>query len=103
MIADALAARFSCRGYLDRAVPRDLLREVLEQAQLTPSWCNTQPWSVRVTSGDATRRLVKTLGEDPCFGSDFDFPPGYAGVHAERRREVGFQLYESVGGDGDLL
>ena len=104
MIGQLLADRFSCRGYLDEQVPRDVLREVLEKAQSTPSWCNTQPWTLRVTSGDATTRLVEAMAADPRFGSDLDFPPGYDGVYADRRREVGWQLYEAVGvqrGDRD--
>lgn len=97
MIGQLLADRFSCRGFTDAQVPQDTLRDVFAKAQLTPSWCNTQPWRLRVTSGDATTRLVDVMAADPRFGSDLDFPPGYDGVYAERRREVGWQLYEAVG------
>ncbi|MBA4607611.1 nitroreductase [Aeromicrobium sp. Marseille-Q0843] len=92
-----LASRFSCRGYTDEPVPEDEIRAILSSAARTPSWCNVQPWHVDVVSGEALTRLRDDLMADASLGSDYPFPPGYDGVHAERRREVGWQLYEAVG------
>lgn len=100
-----LTDRRSCRGFLDEQLSRDVIDRLLAVAQHTASWCNTQPWEVVITSGAATTKLAEALstsGEG--FGSDFEFPAGYSGVHADRRREVGWQLYEAVGverGDRD--
>lgn len=99
-----LATRRSCRGFTDEPVPHDVVERLLTAAQRTPSWCNTQPWEVVVTSGGATDKLRSALMSDARYGSDIDFPPGYEGVLQERRREVGWQLYEAVGvakGDRD--
>jgi nitroreductase len=41
--ADANRARRSIRGFLDKAVPDSVIREVLDDAQHAPSNCNTQP------------------------------------------------------------
>lgn len=92
-----LAARRSCRGFLDEQVPREDIERVLAAAQRTASWCNTQPWHVVVTSGDATRRLAEAMASGDGFGTDFEFPAEYRGVYADRRREVGWQLYDAVG------
>lgn len=92
-----LAGRMSVRGFLDDPVPDALLERVFEAAQLAPSWCNTQPWTVRVTRGDATVKLREALAADDRTSSDFPFPESYEGVLRERRREVGWQLYEAVG------
>ncbi|MCQ3998916.1 nitroreductase [Aeromicrobium sp. 636] len=92
-----LAARFSCRGFRPDEIPEDDIRAVLRSASRTPSWCNVQPWHVDIVSGDALERLRRDLAVDASLGSDYPFPPGYEGVHAERRREVGWQLYEAVG------
>ena len=84
-----LVNRFSCRAFRPDPVPDALIDRMLTIAQLAPSWCNTQPWQVTITSGEATDRFRAALI------ADIDNPtPDTA---PERRREVGWQLYESAG------
>lgn len=92
-----LAQRFSCRGFRAEPLDEATIVEILTAAGHTPSWCNVQPWQVDVVSGPAVDRLRADLTADTSFGEDYAFPPGYAGVHAERRRETGWQLYDAVG------
>jgi nitroreductase len=103
-----LAERFSCRGYKPDPVPRPVIERMLSIAQLSASWCNSQPWQVIVTEGEGTERFRKALfdhatadhaahGGIPDMEPDFPFPAAYRGVYKERQREVGWQLYESVG------
>lgn len=92
-----LASRFSCRGFTAEPVPESEIEAILASAARTPSWCNVQPWHVDIVSGDALVRLRRELIADASLGSDYPFPPGYEGVHAQRRREVGWQLYQAVG------
>lgn len=101
-LADLLERRFSCRSFLPDAVPRPLLERMFMLAQMTPSWANTQPWEVMITSGAATERLRQALLADfdspePLMPSDLPFPDAYSGARLDRRREVGWQLYESAG------
>jgi nitroreductase len=101
-LADLLERRFSCRSFLPRPVPRATLEQMLALAQMTPSWANTQPWQVTITSGAATERLRAALLADfdspePLAAPDLPFPETYSGVRQDRRREVGWQLYESAG------
>ena len=102
-----LAARHSCRGFRPDPVPRDIIERMLSLAQRTASWCNAQPWRVSITEGAATDRfraaLLGHVAANPAK-PDIAFPREYRGVHLARRRECGFQLYESVGiarGDRD--
>ncbi|MDF3146520.1 MULTISPECIES: nitroreductase [unclassified Streptomyces] len=95
-----LADRWTCRQFLPDAVPRDTIEHLLQLAQRTPSWCNTQPWHVHLTEGAATEQLrtellahVRTSLPAP----DFPFPAQYTGVYRERRRECGLQMYGSLG------
>ena len=96
-----LRGRWSCRGFLDRQVPRATIEQLLSMAQRTPSWCNTQPWHAIVTSGDATRRLGAALYDHALTGApdtpDLPFPPGYTGIYLDRRRACGYQLYGALG------
>ena len=99
-LATLLRERHSCRGFLPRAVPRETIARFLEMAQRTPSWCNSQPWQVIVTSGAATERFRAGLLQHAAAHApspDIAFPREYRGVYLERRRACGWQLYESVG------
>ena len=95
-----LAERYSCRAYLAEPVARETIDAILQLAQRTASWCNSQPWQVIVTSAEATGRLRRAFDSDEAAeDAAFDIAPPaeYRGVYQERRRECGFQLYESVG------
>jgi len=94
------AGRHSCRAFTSDEVPRDVIATVLETAQRTPSWCNTQPWAVTVLSGAATVALSERLYASAVSGAaatyDLDTPT-YEGESLERRRAAGWALYEAVG------
>lgn len=103
-LADALETilgrRYSCRAFLAKPIPREVLERVFDLARLTPSWCNTQPWNVVVCEGAATQRFAAALTERVLRGpgiSDLPMPPSYEGVYRERRREAGWALYGAVG------
>ena len=95
-----LNERWSCRGFRPDPVPEETLRAVLDLAQRTPSWCNTQPWHTHLVSGEAAVQLAKVLTEAAVAGgldTDFPIPAGYHGVYDERRRAAGYALYASLG------
>lgn len=99
-----LDERWTCRQFRPDPVPDADIERLLALAQRTPSWCNTQPWQVDVTSGAATDRFRAALAEHVMAHPqqpDLAFPPAYAGVYRDRRRECGFQLYDSVGIEKD--
>lgn len=104
LLSSLAAERFSCRAFLPQKVPRSTVAQMLEIAQMSASWCNSQPWEVIVTEGKATDALRDKLfakaSADPSLAGmqpDFPFPGTYRGVYKERQREVGWQLYDSVG------
>ncbi|NKR61636.1 nitroreductase [Rhodococcus hoagii] len=95
-----LATRSSCRAFRPDPVPRATIEQILELAQRTPSWCNTQPWQVAITEGEGTERFRKGLGEYVRSNpqeSDFPFPAEYRGAYQQRRKACAMQLYASVG------
>jgi nitroreductase len=96
-----LHERYSVRAFLPQEVPRATIEHVLNVAQRTASWCNSQPWQVLIASGAAKERFRKSIyaaasSRTPDEG-DFPFPREYLGVYLERRRESGFQLYNTLG------
>lgn len=105
-LADVLTARHSCRGFLPEPVGTDVMRRVLEMAQQTPSWCNSQAWQVHLVSGAARDALSARLVERVTAGPptpDIPGPVAYEGVYQERRRASGLALYEALSiGRGDV-
>ncbi|WP_233350896.1 nitroreductase [Hyphomonas sp. ND6WE1B] len=102
VLMNLLAERFSCRAFRPDPVPKDLIDRMLVMAQMSASWCNTQPWEVTVTSGPATDAFRDALVADADSDAslrvpDIPFPEAYTGIRLDRRREVGWQLYESAG------
>ncbi len=101
LLEKLLHGRHSCRAYLDRAVPRPVIRRVLDMASRTASDCNSQPWEVVLVGGAALERLRQAMYDNANAGAAFvtDIAPNgcYHGVYQERRRACGWALYESVG------
>jgi nitroreductase len=101
ILEELLAARFSCRAFLPQPVPRATIEHILAAAQKTASWCNSQPWRLEITSGAATQAFREVMYAAASSGrpnaGDFPFPREYRGVYLERRRESGFQLYNTLG------
>lgn len=93
--------RFSARAFKSDPVPDAVLARILELAQCTPSWCNTQPWELVITRGAATVRLREALYAHARSGAaaatDFPFPAAYEGIYRDRRKVCGVQLYQSLG------
>jgi nitroreductase len=101
VLEELLGERYSVRAFLPQPVPRKTIEHVLTTAQRTASWCNSQPWQVLVASGEAKEEFRKLIYAEASSGakddSDFTPPREYTGVYLERRRESGFQLYNTLG------
>ena len=100
VLEQLLRARHSCRAFLPAPVDDRTIERILAVAQLTPSWCNAQPWKVIVTRRAATESFRDALFEHtrtPQPQPDIPFPQDYRGVYRDRRRACGFELYDAVG------
>lgn len=100
VLEELLNERYSCRAFKPDPVPRPIIERILTTAQRTASWCNSQPWQVLIISGAAKEEFRKKIYAEAMSGEgEHDFPPPreYLGVYLERRRESGFQLYNTLG------
>jgi len=101
VLEELLGERYSCRAYRPDPVPRPTIERILTAAQRTASWCNSQPWQVVIASGAAKERFRADIYAAASSGApddgDFSFPREYRGVYLDRRRESGFQLYNTLG------
>lgn len=98
---DVIQQRRSIRGYLNKPVPKALIREVLALAMRAPTSYNTQPWNFYVVTGEVLERIragnvERTLAGVP-DSREFRTGPDYAGPHRDRQIGVAKQLFAAMG------
>ena len=98
---EVVKSRRSIRGYLDKPVPKELIREILEIAMRAPTSMNSQPWNFYVVAGEVLDRIRKGNVERNVAGvpdsREFRMGPPYAGVHRDRQVEIAVQLFQAMG------
>lgn len=97
-VAEAVASRRSIRAFLDQPVPFETISRVLEQARMTPSGCNFQPWEAVVLTGAPLKALQDTLlASQPDEPLEYDFSaPGQLPHYQSRLQEVGALMYGAM-------
>lgn len=103
-VREAVASRYSCRAFLSKPVPEDVVRDIIERAARAPSAGNMQPWFVYAIAGLRVQELVALLAprmanELPSGeGTDYTiYPAPLSEPYKKRRFQVGEALYESIG------
>lgn len=97
---ETVRTRRSYRGFLNKQVPDSIIREVLEDAQCSPSNCNTQPWNTHIVRGEKLRELSRLLHAKNAAG---DFTPDFTfdmdefyGAYGDRKNAQGKAYYEAM-------
>jgi nitroreductase len=116
--------RRSVRDFLPTPIPNEVLYAVLEDANWSPSWSNTQPYRIAIASGSVRDKLAAELtarfdtgmkaiaggvfGKLRAFITRQGLPDGDVKVDFEypedlltRRRATGFGLYKLLGIERD--
>ncbi len=98
-VSEAVASRRSVRGFLDKAVPLETLRRVMDKARMAPSGCNFQPWEATIVSGEPLKALQqRMLAASPQDPMEYDYnAPSQSPVHLARVQELGGTMYETMG------
>lgn len=101
-VSDAVAARRSVRGFLDRPVDSVLLRGLAIRAGRAASGGNLQPWHVDLVHGASLARLKDVMRDKLAAGEKE--PPAYAiyplqldNPYEGRRVAVGEAMYGEIG------
>jgi nitroreductase len=102
-VLEAIAGRKSIRAFRTDPVPKETLEKLFALAQRAPSGTNTQPWHVYVCAGAVKQAITDDVlalvraGKGRKYEDYNYYPPTWNEVHRERRRRVGWSLYELVG------
>lgn len=98
---EAVRQRFSSRAFLPTPLTDEQIRAVLQDAQYSPSNCNTQPWHVHIASGETKDALQKMMIENDSAGKatpDFSFSYNdFHGDYYERSQRQAKIYYDALG------
>lgn len=102
-VSEAVRSRLSVRAFLDKPVPPNLLRSVLDLAARAPSGGNLQPWRLHVLSGGTLeefreimrQRLARDPSPDPL--EYHVYPANLWEPYRTRRFRVGEMMYALLG------
>lgn len=100
-LIDAIHARRSVRGYLQKEIPQATLHRIFEIAQQAPSNCNVQPWQVFVATGALRDRLSRQMVEYTKQGveptPDYPYNDRFTGAYRKRQVDCAVALYNEMG------
>lgn len=101
-VSDAIAARRSVRGFLDRAVDPALLHGIVAGAARAPSGGNLQPWHIDILTGDSLARFKAIMAAKLANGemepAEYAvYPPALPSPWRERRFALGEAMYAHIG------
>lgn len=99
----AIRSRKSVRSFMPWNVPKSVIEHILKVASRAPSGNNVQPWHVHVLTGQAKQNLCDDIiasatDEAGQHAAEYEYyPTEWFEPYQQRRREVGFSLYEKLG------
>ena len=98
---DVVLGRRSIRGYQNKAVPKQLIEDILALAMRSPSSMNTQPWNFAVVTGAVLDKIRAGNTERNLAGvphsREFRIGKAFEGQHRERQVGVAKQLFAAMG------
>jgi nitroreductase len=101
-VSEAVAYRRSVRGFLDKPVDVDLVRDIIVRSARAATGGNLQPWHIDLVHGDSLAQLKTIMAETvPKLptgeATEYDiYPSELTAPYTERRFEIGEMLYASL-------
>jgi nitroreductase len=101
-VAEAIVARRSVRGFLDRTVDPAMLKELAVRAARAATGGNIQPWHVDIVHGDSMAELKAIMAgkmerrETETPGYDI-YPKQMDDVYRQRTFAIGEEMYGRLG------
>lgn len=96
-----IKGRRSIRQFLDKEIPKEFIREIMDGARWSPSWGNTQSWNFHVLTGEPLKKFKEANhaafleGAEPV--PDIPMPGAWPDACRLRYNDMGRRLYDSLG------
>jgi len=99
-LREAILSRRSIRNFLKKAVPEELIKEILTDSQWAPSWGNTQPWEIMVIAGSPLEEF-KQKNKEALFSGikskpEIQMPEVFPSRLKQRYVDVGKSVLQSL-------
>ena len=104
---ELMKERHSARDFLQKEIPEETVKEIINIALNSPSWCNSQPWNVYVVSGKHLEKIKKewiSKNEQKIKGYA-DLQPVHRTEFSERcqkNMEEGLKIFKEKTNDPEL-
>ena len=102
---ECITQRHSCRAFLPKAVSKQTIEKILQAANRSPSYMNSQPWEVWVVTGEKLNTVAKSLYDkaikQETSAPDLTFPATWPGPVARRIEEHRLRRLKTLGIDLD--
>ena len=94
-VSDAVQSRSSIRAFLNKRVPNELLKTLLQTSSRSPSGGNLQPWKIYVLNGNAMEKFLEFQAGwfEPETAAYDIYPPSLKEPYRSSRFEVAEQMY----------
>ncbi len=100
-VLEAIRSRIATRAFLDKAVSRETIEQLLAVSRWAPSGGNLQPWRVSVVTGQTKREITDEIiraresgiQEHPDYRY---YPEEWYEPYISRRRACGYALYDAL-------
>ncbi len=103
VLKKTINSRISCRGFLDKEIPKEIIREIVEISERSPTWKNTQSYRLLAISGNLKKKICNELTERAKSGaepsSDFPYETGYPSNIKRRMMDLAMDFYGYLGID----
>ena len=101
-VSEAILSRITTRAFLDKPVPVEVIKQILETAKRAPSGGNLQPWHVWVLMGEPMARFKALIKEKMAVsprgeGTEYHiYPPELKEPYKARRFKCGEDMYATI-------
>lgn len=95
---ELMEKRYSARDFTSKEISEEDLTEIVEIAELSPSWANSQPWNVYIATGESLSNIREKWIEQNAseIEGNSDLPSGHREDFGERALNNMNQLFGSV-------
>jgi nitroreductase len=104
-VFEAFESRACRRVFLKKQVDQGTLEKIVNSANRSPSYMNTQPWELYVLAGEEKDKLAAKLSSDIANGvpliPDIPFPTTWPAPHEERFKRHRLRRFKALGIDPD--
>ena len=100
-VLDAITHRRSTRAFLNKAVDKETIQQILDVAKWSPSGTNLQPWNVYILTGETLKKvsagIVDAFNNGDKGKPEYEYyPTGKVEPYHGRRFSCGMALYKAL-------